>query len=230
MNTLAKRLLFALNRSGLTKTDLWKGCGLSSGAISHWFREDGTKELKGKNLICAAKILGVNSDWLSTGKGDITESDSGEYGVTLCQDKNSVPIPIFDAEGSMGIGKALPDHDTVVGTIHLNETWVRRTLSSISSPKNLAVLSACGDSMSPTFNDGDLLLIDKGVAEINLDAVYVLAFNNELFVKRIQRRMDGSVVIKSDNPLYDPHIVQNGEREILHVLGRVVWAWNGKKL
>jgi len=145
-------------------------------------------------------------------------------------DINAVRVPVFDAEGSMGRGNMQPQHDTIIGSMQLNPEWVRQNIPTVSSPKNLAVMSAYGDSMQPTFTDGDLLLVDRGVCDIKLDAVYVLAFNEELFIKRIQRRMDGSVVIKSDNPLYDPHVVENGERESLSVLGRVVWSWNGKKL
>ena len=85
--------------------------------------------------------------------------------------------------------------------------------------------------MAPTFADGDVLLVDRGVHDIRLDADYVLALNNELYVKRIQRRItDGAVIIKSDNPLYDPVVVENGERAQLRVLGRVVWAWNRRRL
>lgn len=40
MNTLAERLKIALADSGATKTDLWKACGISSGAVTQWF--DGT--------------------------------------------------------------------------------------------------------------------------------------------------------------------------------------------
>jgi len=69
MSTLAQRLAVALKRSGKTKTDLWKGCDLSSGAISHWFNNPST-ELKGKNLLCAARVLEVRAEWLQTGEGD----------------------------------------------------------------------------------------------------------------------------------------------------------------
>lgn len=131
----------------------------------------------------------------------------------------------------MGQGFQQPDHDTVVDGMRLARGWVRTHLPALSSASNLAVISAYGDSMAPTFTDGDLLLVDRGVHEIKLDAVYVLALNNELYVKRIQRRItDGAVIIKSDNPLYDPVVVDNGERERLRVLGRVVWAWNGHRL
>lgn len=143
---------------------------------------------------------------------------------------DSVEVPVFDVTPSMGRGSMQPEHDTVLGQVQLSREWVRHNLS-ISSPAKLAMLTAYGDSMAPTFADGDMLLVDRGVGDVKLDAVYVLALNDELYVKRVQRRItDGAVIIKSDNPLYDPVILDNGERNALQVLGRVVWAWNGRKL
>lgn len=142
----------------------------------------------------------------------------------------SVMVRLFDATPSMGRGVMRPDRDTVLGEVNLSKEWIGRNLS-ISNSANLAMLTAYGDSMAPTFADGDMLLVDRGVVDVKLDAVYVLALNDELFVKRVQRRItDGAVIIKSDNPLYDPVILDNGERNSLQVLGRVVWAWNGRKL
>lgn len=140
-----------------------------------------------------------------------------------------ITVPVFDVEASMGMGRAQPENETVIGNLQLSEQWVRRNLN-VTSPTNLAMISAYGDSMSPTFSDGDVLFIDRGVNTISLDAVYVFSLNNELFIKRVQRKMDGTVVIKSDNPLYDPHVVKNDDRDSLQILGRVLWAWNGKKL
>lgn len=71
MNLLADRLKLALAKSGKRKTDLGKTCGITSGAITQWF--DGTtKELTGKNLATAAKVLGVNPTWLATGVGEMS--------------------------------------------------------------------------------------------------------------------------------------------------------------
>lgn len=71
MTTLAERLNEVMTKNpSLTKTGLWKACGLSSGAVTHWFNGS-TKELKGDNLLKAAVYLGVNVDWLSNGKGDM---------------------------------------------------------------------------------------------------------------------------------------------------------------
>lgn len=173
------------------------------------------------------EVVSLSSNVLQT--RELAKSDDGSHPEQI--GKDVIAVQVFDARASMGIGLAQPEHDTVVDHMRLTRDWVRTHLPSISSPGNLAVLSAYGDSMSPTFADGDILLVDRAIHEIKLDAVYVLALNNELYVKRIQRRItDGAIIIKSDNPLYDPIVVDNGERENLRVLGRVVWAWNGHKL
>lgn len=68
MTTLNNRLLEAMQDANLTKTDLWKGCGLSSGAITHWFNGS-THTLKGESLLNASRVLKVNPSWLATGEG-----------------------------------------------------------------------------------------------------------------------------------------------------------------
>lgn len=141
-------------------------------------------------------------------------------------------VVVTNAIASMGLGHPQAEYDQVVDTIRLTRSWVHGNLPKLSAVDNLAILTAYGDSMSPTFADGDLLLVDRGINQIKLDAVYVIARDGELFVKRVRRRLqDGAVVIKSDNPLFGPDdIIENGERAQLDVLGRVVWAWSGKRL
>jgi len=143
---------------------------------------------------------------------------------------DSIAIPVFDVEGSMGVGRVVPSHEPVVGGLTLSREWVRGRLGSVTSLNNLAVISAFGDSMTPTFNDGDILLVDRGVSDVKIDAVYVLGRGDELFVKRLQRRLGGEIVIRSDNPLFEPETVSGEALEGVRVLGRVVWVWNGKRL
>lgn len=128
----------------------------------------------------------------------------------------------------MGAGRVVPEYETVVGTIDVNQNWVRSRLPHITSPANLKMIAGYGDSMEGTYNDGDLLFVDTGVCEVKIDAVYVFAVNDELYVKRLQRKPDGSVTVISDNKKYEPYTIS--EREQMRVIGRVVWAWNGKKL
>lgn len=151
--------------------------------------------------------------------------------ATYAPRTHSITVPVFDAIGSMGMGRALPEYDTVIDHMRLSQDWVRHNLPTITSPANLAVLSAYGDSMAPTFADGDILLVDRGINEVKIDAVYVLALNDELFIKRVQRRItDGAIIIRSDNPLYEPVTISPQEKDSLCVRGRVLWAWNGRKM
>jgi phage repressor protein C with HTH and peptisase S24 domain len=236
MATLAERITKARETAGLSKSDLARAAEVSASAVTQW--ENGeTKTLSGETLMRLAVALSVDPGWLATGKGGeaprpliVSEMNSTSAYRTNTPYGAAVVIPVYSAVGSMGPGHALVEHETVIGGMQLSESWVGRNLSGVSSVGNLSVISAIGESMTPTFNDGDILLVDRGVFELKMDAVYVLAKNDELFIKRVHRKLGGGVVIKSDNPLHGEEHIENPEAVGLRILGRVVWAWNGKRL
>lgn len=141
-------------------------------------------------------------------------------------------IPRLDIEGSMGNGRERPNHDNVVEVVEVNPVQLRTHLghTPVSSTSALRLISAYGDSMAPTFADGDVLLVDTGVHEIRLDAVFVLSYRDELFIKRLQRRPEGVLRMLSDNKVYDPIDITEEDRSTFRVLGRVLLAWNARKL
>ena len=129
----------------------------------------------------------------------------------------------------MGPGHEMDDTDHVVERVTLVADWVKQTLPRLSSVSNLKVISAYGDSMLPTFNDGDLLLIDTGIKQVDIDGVFVLRANGRLYIKRVRQKLEGSFEVSSDNPLAGTPEPLSGKYKV-DVLGRVVWAWNGRKL
>jgi phage repressor protein C with HTH and peptisase S24 domain len=154
---------------------------------------------------------------------DAVAEDVPAYGAV-------VTLRIYGAEGSMGAGRFAESQDTVVGAMQVSQEWLRRNVPAVSSPKNLAVITAHGDSMEPTFRDGDILLVDRSVNDVKIDAVFVLSRADTLFVKRLQRRLNGDLVIRSDNPLFESETVPSGQLADVRVLGRVLYAWNGRRL
>ncbi len=208
----------AMKENGITKADVARACGISDQAVGKWFK---TGKVATKNLAIAARLCGLTLDQLVRGE---IQAVGTRPDVAL----DSVHVPLLDVSASMGNGRMMLEYETVVDGIRLSRTWCSRHLS-VSHVANLATITAYGDSMRPTFEDGDLLLVDRGVTELRIDAVYVLAYRDELYIKRVQRRLDGSVVVRSDNPLYEP-IVIDPQKNHLAVLGRVVWAWRGTKL
>jgi phage repressor protein C with HTH and peptisase S24 domain len=78
--------------------------------------------------------------------------------------------------------------------------------------------------MNPTLSDGDMILVDLRAGRIEDSAIYVLEFDDALLVKRIQRKLDGSIVIKSDNPLYETEVLTRDRAQSLRIIGRVIWS------
>jgi phage repressor protein C with HTH and peptisase S24 domain len=194
--------------------------------------ERGKQGYTDEGLKAIAEVLGVPvSAFFQNPSSEPTartgEPDVVSYSATARADV--VEVPLLSTKGSMGKGLGIEMPESVVDHIRLHDQWIRRHLT-VSAPSNLAVISARGDSMEDTFSDGDVLLVDRGVADVRLDAVYVLAIDDELYIKRVQRRMDGGLTIISDNKKYEPFVIGTGERDKFGVQGRVVWAWRGKKL
>jgi DNA-binding XRE family transcriptional regulator len=219
-----KRMFEAREEAGYTQKQVEELVGIKQSTLS----ELETTGKRSGYTAQLANLYGYNPIFLATGKGDKKLSNIVVHEITP-NAENGITIPVFDHKPSAGRGSMMLDSDTVIGGLTLNKDWLHKNVS-YSRPTNLAVLTAYGDSMSPTFNDGDILLVDRGVEDIRIDAVYVIALNDELFVKRVQRGLDGSVLVKSDNPLYDPYHINEDAKESLQVLGRVLWAWSGRKL
>ncbi len=141
----------------------------------------------------------------------------------------AISVPLLANAGSMGPGTEIQHDDVLVGHIALSEQWVARRLQP-TNINALRFIHAYGDSMSPTFEDGDILLVDTGIKDPRIiDGVYVMAANDRVYIKRVRQRMDGVVEISSDNATVKTVDVLNGDHRI-DILGRVVWCWNGRKL
>ena len=163
------------------------------------------------------KILEVfpdtNPAWLLTGEGSKNRSEPVQGGFVM--------FPRDEVEAGAGPGRNVQS-EQVVDFVSFKKEWVQNFLRV--PRKNLALLSVKGDSMNPTLNDGDMILVDLRANRIDDSAIYVLEFDDALLVKRIQRKLDGSVVIKSDNSLYEPEVLQKDRAVELRIIGRVVWS------
>lgn len=225
MTTFGERLKEARKDRGLSQASLAKIVGLKQPTIAE-LESDGKGSSKAALI---AKALGVSAVWLSEGKGDKKEKfDNVKVNLTLSI-SDSVDIPLLAAKGSMGDGNETPDPDLVVDVLRITRPWLDKTLTSVSDLTNLRFIHAMGDSMMPTFNDGDILLVDAGTASVTVDGVYVLSAHDRLFIKRVRRRLDGQFEISSDNISVKTVDVLNGDHEV-QVKGRVVWVWNGKRV
>lgn len=202
MNTLAERLVFAMNRiePKVKQVDLANACNIKPSSISDWLNGR-TKKIEGANLLAAASRLGVSPEWLATGKGRI---EPRKQNISILY-SNEVKIPIFNAVASMGNGAIQNEYEAIVSEITVTPIWIKEHIKGLSNSTNLAILTGKGDSMQPTFDDGDLLVVDTGVRNISIDGIYVFSINNELYVKRIRKKPSGEIEVSSDNVNFKSH-------------------------
>ena len=103
-----------------------------------------------------------------------------------------------------------------------DERWLKALTSTPA--ERLSIVKVEGDSMSPTLNQGDDILVDPGDAAERLrDGIYVLRADDALVVKRLALHpMGRRVTVQSDNPAYpDWPDCSLGE---INCIGRVIWS------
>ncbi|OCL82841.1 MULTISPECIES: S24 family peptidase [Arcobacteraceae] len=85
--------------------------------------------------------------------------------------------------------------------------------------KNIDAINVTGDSMEPTLNSNNIIFIDKTKNDLSRDGIYAFTTLHGLFVKRVQKRVDGKLDIISDNKDYPIQVLDKQE---LSVLGKVI--------
>jgi phage repressor protein C with HTH and peptisase S24 domain len=107
-----------------------------------------------------------------------------------------------------------------------DERWLKALTPT--PPAKLSIVRVEGDSMSPTLNAGDDILVDLGDAVERLrDGIYVLRADDALVVKRLALSpMGRRVTVQSDNPAYPDWPDCNLDE--INCIGRVIWS--GRKV
>lgn len=103
-----------------------------------------------------------------------------------------------------------------------DERWLKALTQS--GPSMLSIVRVEGDSMSPTLNAGDDILVDLADCGDRLrDGIYVLRVDDAVVVKRLALNPTGRrVTVQSDNPAYPDW--PDCSLDDINCLGRVIWS------
>ncbi len=128
--------------------------------------------------------------------------------------ENSNPVPYLLSRISAGFPS--PADDYIENNLSLSELLIRNHLSTF-------LMKTSGDSMMDVgINDGDILVVDRSIEPKNRDIVIAILEGN-LTVKRLLFKMNGSVVLKSENTVYkDIKIPESTDLEIWGVVTSVI--------
>lgn len=109
----------------------------------------------------------------------------------------------LDAEGSMGDGRVNADFPEVIRSIDLAEPFIRSIVGFLPPPGRLVIITGRGDSMIPTIQPGEALIVDTGVTTYDGDGLYLINLGHGQQVKRlIDHGAEAGIHVHSDNPAY----------------------------
>jgi len=201
--------------------------------------------LRGHSLLKLASLLGVSASWLMTGESGHISSEEVAAGLSNQQEpedmgataleayRGRIPgaIPENDARAGAGDG-SVGDHEVV--TLQRGDAYVgHKVLSEWTfppaflrhelrvQPGGIMILEVVGDSMSPSLQSGDRVIIDTAHARPVPDGIYVIDEGDGPMVKRLQlirRSAPAEVRVISDNQHHEPYTLR---LEDVRIIGRV---------
>lgn len=199
--TFWSRFEKALEDNNITASELSRTLGVASSVIYAWKMRDSIP--RADIAVKVAEALNTTVEYLINGT---------ETGIINNRSRSTFVVPVLNQELSAGKGDLLPEDDFVKGLIEL-PSFLREY------GEHLAGLYVHGDSMSPTLENGDLVICNS-LGWDNEEGLYAIRFNGNGYVKRIQVGA-GKIIITSDNPKYKP-IEEPSESENFEIIGKVL--------
>ena len=175
-----------------------------------------------------AEILDVSRQYLSTIKdNDLSQKHlnilNNYFNKTVNNISSYIKIPVYgNVTASMGYGITVYE-ETQTGTYEISPK-LASDLGIVASKTQM--IFASGDSMYPTIEGGDSLLIDTSKKEIYDGRIYCVRIDGQLYAKRLQKIPPSKVKVISDNTQkYDPFYI-DFSKDIdfdFEVIGEIRW-------
>lgn len=225
-----ERLLQAKN--GGNQSEMARHIGVTPQAVQKWMA--GITEPRGKNLDMAAEFLGVTPAYLKFGGQDTSGAAEegarspleglppGSFMRVVGADRDDPRLTIIPkvrlrlTAGLSGFEVEPEPYDG--GSTTVPTDWIER--NGYSRDKLIAI-DVRGESMEPTFYEGDLVVINTADTLPVAGAVYAVNYEGEPAIKRLARDA-GRWWLVSDNVDQRRYYRQSFQSDTSQIIGRVV--------
>lgn len=198
---------------GIDYARLSQVIGRNPAYIQQYIKRGSPRRLAEQDRSRIAAYLGVSEAMLG---GPVQRVAT----VARTRGPGMILVPKLAIGASAGAGASI-EGEAVEGEVAFDPKWLRELGAD---PRALSIIRVEGDSMAPTLNDGDDILVDGGDAAARLrDGIYVLRMDDVLMVKRVARAPgQGRVSVISDNAHYRSW--DDLPMASVQLIGRVVWT------
>jgi phage repressor protein C with HTH and peptisase S24 domain len=170
-----------------------------------------TRRVQHGEMESLARLLGM-AEAGPTATSPATLDDLAEqHGLALVE----------EVDLALGMGATYLDGGApeVLGIVPFKLDWLRDLHEG--PIERLKVVRGRGDSMQPTIQDGDVVLVDTAHRRIDdQDRIWALAYGELGVIRRVRVTPRGTWMLMPDNAVVRPDEVTDGEAA---VIGRVIW-------
>ena len=198
--TFQKRLAEALRIRNMKPVELYEKTGISESLLSKYL--SGSAVARQKKLTLLADALNVNEVWLMG--YDVPMDREIENDIS----KSTVySIPIL---GTIKAGYNYLAQENWIGTIKLEKT-------ALENNGDYFALKIKGDSMTPIFFEGDIVIVKRQNDCENNEFAVVIINGDEATLKKI-KKTDNGIILQPLNPSYSPVLYTKEEIETLPII------------
>lgn len=214
--TMADRLRARSRQLGMTAGRVAELAGINRSFVYDIMR--GRSENPNlEKLDQVAQALNVERNWLLHGIGDV----DGESPIMEDPMEAFVSVPSVEVTASMGGGNLVTDEVENGEPYNFQRSWIVHDLKA--DPANLRIMHVEGDSMMPTLQSGDVVLVDLSRKSPTPPGIFVLSDGMGLVAKRLEHIPNNDppkVRVISDNTFYSPYERSADE---VSIIGRIRW-------
>ncbi len=161
--------------------------------------------------FCARRKISINWMFFDQSAGMLVEETEKFFKI-----KYFSSVRASAGGGAVGFGE---DYETVAIDKLLVKSFYKNISNEELERKKLEAINVDGESMEPTLKNGSIVFVDRDQNEISKDGIFVVSTPGGLFIKRLNRKVDGTIELISDNQLYSPEVMSYQE---VTVIGKVV--------
>lgn len=218
------RLREARKQRHLTVAQVAERAGFSDSTVRA--HENGQNKLRPEPAEIYSRILRLDVAWLLYGQGspvdDLPEDALVDAPMVAARGKAAdlVTVNEYDVRLSAGPG-AIFEAENVKGVWQFSRRYIVDELRL--NPARLGVVEVQGDSMAPTLNSGDRVLVDHGDTNAAMPGIYAIWDSHATVVKRVEKVPASDplmLVLISDNKHHNQYQVR---ADLVNIIGRVVW-------